>query len=160
MTVSAGTAAGSGVGGDMIIKAGDHGGSATGGTLHLKTYNSGGTVQSNAVFSNTLGTSLGGILQLNSADTVTSAGAASLTTAVTLVNTTSGSFTVTLADGVAGQLKTFVLIVDGGNLIITPSTYTGGTSVTHADVGDSTTFLYADSTRKWVVIANNGGAIS
>jgi|TARA_A100001391_G_scaffold61683_1_gene38459 hypothetical protein len=163
ISIGAGDGSGSGTGGDITLTAGDAASGAAG-NIYLKTNNSGGTA-TNAISIDTnqnvsIGSGSAGFLTLNSFDTVTSAGAASVNTAVTLCDTTSGSFTVTLADGTPGQIKTFVFIVDGGDLVITPGTYTGGTSVTCADAGDTATFMYADATRKWVLLSTVGGAIS
>lgn len=70
--------------------------------------------------------------------TMTTAGAVSVATYCTKVNTTTGAgHASTLADGtVKGQLKKIQLIVDAGDLVLTPANLAGGTTITFADVGD------------------------
>jgi len=69
---------------------------------------------------------------------MTTAGAVSVATYYTTVNTTSGSgHASTLADGTfVGQQKKIQLIVDGGDLVLTPANLAGGTTITFADAGD------------------------
>ena len=64
------------------------------------------------------------------------AGAASITTYYTAW-TTGGVEALTLANGAQkGQLKKIQLVSDGGTGTLTPTTLTGGTTITFADVGD------------------------
>lgn len=81
-------------------------------------------------------------------------GAVNLTTLTTAVTTT-GADALTLADGVAGQIKVITLVVDGGDATLTPATVTGYSTITLNDAGDSVTLQF-HTTRGWVVIANNG----
>ena len=79
-----------------------------------------------------------------------------------LVTTPGTATTPALADGVAGQMVTFVLDVDGGgNSIITPGTLSGGASVTLTDVGDSVSMVFT-TTRGWVItgMASGSAAVS
>jgi hypothetical protein len=74
-----------------------------------------------------------------------------------LVTTPGTATTPALADGVAGQMVTFVLDVDGGgNSIITPDTLSGGASVTLTDVGDSVSMVFT-TTRGWVITGMASG---
>jgi hypothetical protein len=74
-----------------------------------------------------------------------------------LVTTPCTATTPALADGVAGQMVTFVLDVDGGgNSIITPGTLSGGASVTLTDVGDSVSMVFT-TTRGWVITGMASG---
>lgn len=75
---------------------------------------------------------------------MTAAGAVSLTTFYTTVNTTTGSgHASTLADGVrVGQMKKIQLIVDAGDLVLTPANLAGGTTITFADVGDYAVLIW------------------
>ena len=74
-----------------------------------------------------------------------------------LVTTPGTATTPALANGVAGQMVTFVLDVDGGgNSIITPATLSGGASVTLTDVGDSLSMVYT-ATRGWVITGMASG---
>ena len=75
-----------------------------------------------------------------------------------LVTTGSPGTVPVLPNGTAGQLVTFVLDVDGGgNSVITPTTKSGFTTITLADVGDSCTVIYT-TTRGWVAIAAQSGS--
>ena len=79
-----------------------------------------------------------------------------------LVTTPGTATTPALANGVAGQMVTFVLDVDGGgNSIITPGTLSGGASVTLTDVGDSVSMVFT-TTRGWVItgMASGGAPVS
>lgn len=66
------------------------------------------------------------------------AGAISLTTYCTAVNTTTGSgHSSTLGDGArVGQLKKIILVVDAGDLVVTVANMSGGNTITFADAGD------------------------
>lgn len=55
--------------------------------------------------------------------------------------TTTGAATPTLADGVEGQQRMFVMVVDAGDATLTPTNLGNGTTVTFNDVGD-TALLY------------------
>lgn len=66
---------------------------------------------------------------------------------------------LTLANGVAGQRLTVILVVDGGGTgTLTPTTATGFVSVDFADAGDSVTFEYVDDTVGWIVVGYAGAA--
>lgn len=79
-------------------------------------------------------------------------------TSLTTEITTTGADAYTLADGVIGQLKIIVMIVDGGDATITPTTFATGTTITMADVNDNITLLY--TTNGWVNTANQGSIIA
>ena len=75
-----------------------------------------------------------------------------------ILMTTGGTATTpALANGVAGQMLTIVLDVDGGGIsVITPATKTGYASVTLTDVGDTVSFIYT-ATRGWIVTGMASG---
>ena len=75
-----------------------------------------------------------------------------------ILMTSAGTATTpALADGVAGQMLTIVLDVDGGgNSVITPATKTGYASVTLTDAGDSVSFIFT-TTRGWIVTGMASG---
>ena len=75
-----------------------------------------------------------------------------------ILMTSAGTATTpALANGVAGQMLTIVLDVDGGgNSVITPATKTGYASVTLTDAGDSVSFIYT-ATRGWIVTGMASG---
>ena len=66
--------------------------------------------------------------------------------------TTTGADSYTLADGdVIGKVKKITMIVDGGNGTLTPTSLSGGTNITFADVGDTAELIWDGS--NWVAIA-------
>jgi len=83
--------------------------------------------------------------------------AVSATGGLILVTTPSTNTTPALANGVAGQMVTFVMDVDNNGLsIITPDTLSGGASVTLTDVGDSVSLIFT-TTRGWVITGMASG---
>ena len=93
------------------------------------------------------------------AQAMTAAGAVSVTTAVTTINT-SGAIALTLAAGTTHQVKFISMIVDSGTATLTPATFTGGSTIAFDDAGDSCVLMYLDSTYGWVVVGNNGCTIA
>jgi hypothetical protein len=74
-----------------------------------------------------------------------------------LVTTPGTATTPALADGVAGQMVTFVHDVAGGGAsIITPGTLSGAASVSLTDVGDSVSMVFT-TTRGWVITGMASG---
>lgn len=74
-------------------------------------------------------------------------------------DTTAAAFSYTLADGVVGQKIVMYMITDGGNdAVITPASLANGSTLTFADVNDTCTLMFFNST--WNVIANEGVAIA
>lgn len=94
---------------------------------------------------------------VNSVQQISGPGAISLATPITEITTT-GTDSYTLADGVIGQTKIIIMIVDGGDATITPTTFATGTTITMADVNDNITLLYG--TNGWVNTANQGSIIA
>ncbi len=89
-------------------------------------------------------------------DAVSGAGAASVSTAVTAITSTGANQVVTLAGGVAGQIKIFYHKVDGGNTRITPAALTGGSYVTLTAIGDTAVFYYSGALSSWQCLAMAG----
>jgi hypothetical protein len=129
-----------------------------------------GVVQADQVIGNTVsapnvtGNTVGGInaaftgaLSMNSSETVSSGGTANLQVYATLFSTT-GASTLTLPAGTAGLQKTFVMVADGGDMVMTVTNAgwkTSGTgTITFNDIGDCCTLYYINS--KWYCIGNNG----
>ena len=84
------------------------------------------------------------------AQSLSGAGAINVTAYLTKWTTT-GANAGTLADGVrVGQLKKIQLIVDGGDGTLTPTTLSGGTTITFADAGDFVLLVWTSS--GWVVL--------
>lgn len=71
---------------------------------------------------------------------------------------TVASSTATLAAGVSGQVKTFAMYADGGDMVITVANAgwktSGSGTITFNDIGDACTLQYINS--KWFCIGNNG----
>lgn len=66
---------------------------------------------------------------------------------------------VTVADGVTGQRRTFVLKTDGGDdLEVTPTNFANGTKITLDTAGESVTLEF-DGTN-WFMISTYGGVVS
>ena len=85
------------------------------------------------------------------------AGAISLNTLHTALTTT-GAQAQTLANGVAGQIKTISMVADGGDGTLTPATFANGSTITFNDVGDSVMLIY-NTTGGWALISNTGCTI-
>jgi len=90
------------------------------------------------------------------AQTLSATGSADVTKAITLINATSSTPNISLADGTDGQIKTFINIsASGTNLItITPTNFRGYTSIVLNAPGETVTLLFKSS--KWNIIAGNG----
>jgi hypothetical protein len=87
---------------------------------------------------------------------LSSGGAANVTTAITAVNATSGTIAVTLADGSDGQVKTILNVSTSGTnaITISPTTLAGYTSIVLNAPGETVTLLFKSS--KWYIIGGNG----
>jgi hypothetical protein len=85
-------------------------------------------------------------------------GAINLTTTATYFSTSGGAATATLAAGYNGQIKTIMMLADGGDMVVTVTNAgwkTSGTgSITFDTIGDGVTLQYINS--KWFCIGNNG----
>jgi hypothetical protein len=81
---------------------------------------------------------------------------ANVTTAITTVNATSATGTVTLADGADGQIKTIINVSTSGtnNVVITPANLRGYTNITLNAEGETVTLLFKVS--KWNIIGGQG----
>ena len=81
---------------------------------------------------------------------LTAAGAVSITTSITTI-ASGGAITVTLPDGIQGQIKIIVFITDGGDVTLTPTTMNDGTNLVFADAGDSAILCWIGASG-WQVI--------
>jgi hypothetical protein len=90
----------------------------------------------------------------NSSENLTSGSAASLTTTTSYFSTVTSS-TATLAAGVNGQIKTFVMVQASGSMVITVANpgWGGAGTITFNAQGDGCTLQYVNS--KWYCIGNN-----
>lgn len=118
-----------------------------------------------------IGTRLRGVIGMSGATTsaACTAGVAACNTVSTTetsmvtLKTTGANYgeSFSLANGQPGQIKTYVLVTDGGqDFYITPVTKTGFTSAQLNDAKDSVTLRYVDDTVGWVVQGNNGATIN
>jgi hypothetical protein len=98
-----------------------------------------------------------GIILLNSSEDLADAAAANLLVTASYFTTVAAE-TATLAAGSTGQIKTFMMVADGGDMVITVTNAgwkTSGTgTITFGDIGDGCTLQYINS--KWFCIGQNG----
>tara|TARA_B100000287_G_scaffold297408_1_gene280561 strand:- start:882 stop:1346 length:465 start_codon:yes stop_codon:yes gene_type:complete len=96
----------------------------------------------------------------NSTESLTnSSSAASVSTAVSLVDSSGGATGLSLAAGVTGQIKTIICTTAGNNITITPAATVGsGTTITLDAAGESVTLMYTGSA--WAAIATSSFASS
>lgn len=98
-----------------------------------------------------------GRFRLSGQEDLANGAAANLLLTATYFETAATAETGTLAAGVTGQVKTFMMSSDGGgNMVITVTNaaWGGSGTMTFADVGDACTLQYINS--KWFCIGNNG----
>ena len=89
--------------------------------------------------------------------------AASVTTAITSHTVSAANDDLSLAAGVAGQIKIIYLkaLSNSGTSRITPAGgMLTGTTITLNALGDSVILMYSGSSSKWVVIGGNSYAIA
>jgi hypothetical protein len=93
----------------------------------------------------------------NSSEDLASAAAANLALTTSYFSTAAAE-TATLAAGVAGQIKTFAMFADGGDMVITVTNAgwksSGTGTITFDTIGDACTLQYINA--KWFCIGNNG----
>ena len=96
-----------------------------------------------------------GILKLNGSEDLADAAAANLLVTASYFTTVAAE-TATLAAGTAGQIKTFMMAGDGGDMVITVTNpaWGGAGTMTFDTVGQGCTLQYINS--KWFCIGNNG----
>ncbi len=83
------------------------------------------------------------------AQTLTDAGAVTLTESTTFVVTTTAS-ALTLADGVENQHKLIVMKTDAGLATLTPSNFANGSTILFSNVGDSASLYFLNGSWHWV----------
>lgn len=96
-------------------------------------------------------------LFVNSAEDLADAAAANLSLATSYFSTAAGE-TATLAAGTEGQIKTFAMYADAGDMVITVTNAgwksSGTGTVTFDTIGDACVLQYINS--KWFCVGNNG----
>ena len=102
-----------------------------------------------------------GRLLLSGSENLASGDAANLSVTASYFTTTTAS-TATLAAGTAGLIKTFMMVGDGGDMVITVTNAgwksSGTGTITFGDIGDGCTLQYINS--KWFCIGQNGVAFA
>lgn len=102
-----------------------------------------------------------GRVLLNASENLADGAAANLLVTASYFTTT-GASTATLAAGTDGLVKTFMMVADGGDMVITVSNAgwksSGTGTMTFNDIGDSCTLQYINS--KWYCVGNNGVAFA
>lgn len=86
------------------------------------------------------------------------AGAVPITSGTVRLTTTAAN-ALTLANGTNGQLLTIVMVVDGGDGTLTPTTKTGFSTIDFTAVGNSVTLQYF-TTLGWMIVANYGATVT
>ena len=96
-------------------------------------------------------------LLLNSSQILTNGAAVNLAVTASYFSTSEAS-TATLGAGTTGQIKTFMMLADGGDMVITVTNAgwqsSGTGTMTFGNIGDGCTLQYITS--KWFCIGNNG----
>lgn len=98
-----------------------------------------------------------GKVLFNGGEDVANGAAISLTTTASYFSTAAAE-TATLAAGTTGQIKTLMMVSDGGDMVVTVTNAgwksSGTGTMTFGDIGDGCTLQYMSS--KWFCIGNNG----
>jgi hypothetical protein len=138
------------------------------GNITISTAQGVGTVTSIDIVSSTLNVSgspivssgsviidLPGNLKLPGSENLQDGDPANLNVVASYFTTVAPS-TATLADGTEGQIKTFMMVADGGDMVITVANagWSGSGTVTFGDQGDGCTLQYVNG--KWYCVGNNG----
>ena len=96
-------------------------------------------------------------LLLNSSQALTNGAAVNLAVTASYFSTSEAS-TATLGAGTTGQIKTFMMLADGGDMVITVTNAgwqsSGTGTITFDNIGDGCTLQYITS--KWFCVGNNG----
>lgn len=95
---------------------------------------------------------------IGSTQALSGAGAVSTSTRVTKWTTTGAGDAGTLADGVDGQEKVIVHVVDGGSGVLTPTNLANGTTITFTNVGEAAHLIFLGT--EWHVVALYGAVLA
>lgn len=74
--------------------------------------------------------------------TISAAGAISITTNVTKITSPDNSGTLTIADGVDGQIKTIIMVSNTGNHTLSITSNIGHSSIAFNSAGDTATLMF------------------
>lgn len=97
---------------------------------------------------------VGVLIAPDSSETLTAAGAISILTGITYLDSTAAPMAMTLADGTEGQRKTIMMLVDGGDATVTPANYANGTAIVFNDAFDACKLLFSGS--NWHLVSAIG----
>jgi len=81
-------------------------------------------------------------IEIATIQSLTGAGAVNVTTATTVLTSTGAAQALTLANGVVGQIKRVIHVVDGGSSVLNPTTKVGFSTITFTNVGESATLQF------------------
>lgn len=103
--------------------------------------------------------SITGQLILNGSENLIDGGAVNVAVTTSYFTTTTAS-TATLSAGATGQIKTFMMLSSGGNMVITVTNpaWGGSGTMTFSNTGDACTLQYIAS--KWFCVGNNGAVFA
>lgn len=88
-------------------------------------------------------------------------GAVNVTTLTTAFTSTGTGDALTLADGVAGQLKAIVYVAEAAGAdtgVLTPANFGNGTTITFTAVGESVLLQFLGT--DWWIVSNNGATVA
>jgi hypothetical protein len=88
-------------------------------------------------------------------------GAVNITTLTTAFTSTGTGDALTLADGVAGQLKAIVYVAEAAGAdtgVLTPANFGNGTTITFNAVGQSVLLQFLGT--DWWIVSNNGATVA
>ena len=95
------------------------------------------------------------------AQSLSGAGAVNVTTTTTLFTSGATGDALTLADGVAGQIKTVIYVAEAAGAdtgVLTPTNRLGYSSITLTNVGDSVTLQFTGTA--WAVLSAHGATVN
>ena len=98
-----------------------------------------------------------------STDTITASGgsnAISLSNGLTLLNTSGGTSSLSIADGSEGQVKYIVMAVAGNNATLDNTNGNWTTQILFDAVGEAVTLIFDDTTGKWSIVGVHGATVS
>jgi hypothetical protein len=100
---------------------------------------------------NTAGTMFAGFYPVATAQALSGAGAINVTSFLTMFTSTGAAQALTLANGTQiGQIKKIWHVVDGGSGVLTPTSLSGGTTITFTTAGEFATLIWNGTA--WVAI--------
>lgn len=70
-----------------------------------------------------------------------------------ITKTTTGAETLTLANGLPGQVLTICLTAHGGTGTLTPDTSTNWSNILLEEAGDQVVLLFVDNTIGWIILS-------